>query len=278
MQSESIARRATVEELVRTYAEAERAILAGCAAVSGAVDQLNERLGALNIWSGARFGNTGHSRFDFADPSDQIVDLRRQIWRALVERLEVRRMMSVARAKKLDEWLAKVDEEITVDNVMGLFEVTARDLPDMLTEAVEEVYNWLRPWNSRHETNTQYEVGERVVLTGALDTWWISLKGAPHVSSYRIDYVRALENVFSALDGKGQISKTYYGELGDAIAAATSGKGQTTYFEFKWFKNGNLHLKMRRMDLVDKFNKIAGGQRLKHDNTARKQPKAGEAA
>jgi hypothetical protein len=271
-EKEQVALRSTVEQIVKTYAEAEAAIVAGCQAIAGAVDTMNDRLGQTGLWNGAHFGRANGSRFDFSDPSDQIVDLRRQMWRAIVDRLEVRRMMSIKKCKELDEWLGKVDDGITIENVFGLFKTYERDLPGMLAEAIEEVYNWLRPYNSEHKTNSEYEVGERIVLTSCLDTWWIRHNGAPQVSHWRADHFRALDNVFSALDGKGQISKSYQGELGDAISKAKDGKGQTTYFEFRWFKNGNVHLKNRRMDLVEKFNRIAGGRRLKHDNAARKQP------
>lgn len=270
--TEKVAVRATVEQVVKTYSEAERDIRAGCAAIALAVDTLNARLGETGMWDKTSFGNDGHSRFDFDDPSDQIRAFKRQMWRTLIERLEVRRMLSIERTRKLDEWLSTTNDEITVENVMGIFTAYVAELPDILSEAVGEVYDWLRPRRSELKTNTQYELGERLVIEGCLDGWWIKHNGSPHVSSYREAFFRALDNVFAALDGKGSISKSYYGELGDAINKAKGGKGQTTYFEFRWYKNGNLHMKMRRMDLVAKFNKIAGGRRLKHDNTARRQP------
>lgn len=269
---DKIAMRSTVEEIVRAYNEAEKQILDACAAITRANETLNERLGQTGLWNRIEFGRGNVGRFTFSDPSDEILDLRRQLWGALMERLEVRRMLSIERTRKLDEWLKETKDEITIDAVMAIFTQYVRELPDILSEAVGEVYDWLRPRNSELVTNTQYELGERVVLEGILDSWWIKHSGAPQVSHYREAYTRALDNVFAALDGKGSISKSYRGELNDAVSKAKSGRGETEYFEFRWFKNGNLHLRMRRMDLVAKFNQLAGGRRLKHDNTARKQP------
>ena len=64
---------------------------------------------------------------------------------------------------------------------------------------------------------------------------------------------------------KGQINKSHYSALHDAIVATpiTSGKGETEYFEFRAFRNGNLHLKVRRLDLLERFNALAGGKRLR---------------
>lgn len=41
------------------------------------------------------------------------------------------------------------------------------------------------------------------------------------------------------------------------------GKGETEYFRFKCYHNGNLHLEFKRPDLVQKINAIVGGLTLK---------------
>lgn len=269
--SDDMARRATVETIVLGYAQAERSIIEACATIARSVDALNETLGTMGMSTrGVSFGQH-HRGLRFDDPSNNVQDMRQQVWGTICDRLELKRMMSIKRAKELDEWLKSTNEPITVETVSGLFRTYAEQLPDMLAEAVSEVYNFLRPCNSEYKTNTEYELGEKVVLSGWLDTWWLSHGRCPQVSHWRSDHVRALDNVFSALDGKGQISKSWQGELGETIGKTPLGKGETTYFRFRTHKNGNIHLQFRRMDLVDKFNRIAGGRRLKHDSRARSQ-------
>lgn len=47
--------------------------------------------------------------------------------------------------------------------------------------------------------------------------------------------------------------------LVDAIGTSgIKGVGETEYFKFKCYKNGNLHLEFKRSDLVDTLNQIAG--------------------
>lgn len=272
MSETDIARRVTVEAIVRCYETAEASIVASCAEISEVERSINEALGTLGLTRGVEFGRIRHGyRFEFAKPEEHIHDLRRQLWRALVERLEIRRMVSIKRAEELDKWLDGVTEPVTFETVFGLFRNYAESLPDMLAEAVEEVYNFLRPRRSDLVTNSQYEVGEKVIVHG-----WIGL-GVLRGLRVRYHYMnecRALENVFTALDGKGQITKSYQGELGDAIEKATAAdnyRGETTYFRFRACKNGNLHLEFKRMDLVKRFNEMAGGRRLKHDAAARRQ-------
>lgn len=270
--TEDITRRATVEAIVRCYDSAESTIAAACAAIAGAELALNDTLGTLGLTRDVEFGRLRQGyRLDFAKPEEHIHAMRRQLWSALVERLEIRRMVSIQRAKELDKWLGTVTEPVTLESVLGLFRNYAETLPDMLAEAVGEVYEFLRPRRSELKTNTQYEFGQKVILHG-----WVegSFMGGLRPNYHRHAEYRALENVFTALDGKGQITKSYRGELGDAVekaTAATDYRGETTYFRFRACKNGNLHLEFKRPDLVKKFNELAGGRRLKHDAAARRQ-------
>jgi len=64
------------------------------------------------------------------------------------------------------------------------------------------------------------------------------------------------------LDGNGTI-KTHRGPLIDAIEATKDGTGETEYFRFKCFRNRNLHLEFKTLDLVAKLNAVAGGMRLR---------------
>ena len=55
-------------------------------------------------------------------------------------------------------------------------------------------------------------------------------------------------------------------QLIDAIEAAKDGTGETEYLRFRCFRNRNLHLEFKRLDLVAKLNAIAGGMRLRGES------------
>ena len=157
---------------------------------------------------------------------------------------------------------------ITGPNLIAMLEGTLAKMGQYIEDAVREVYDYLRPspecWRFKeYNTNqkSQFELSDRVILSGAIDTYRGNHFSVNH---YRHDMIRAIDNVFHTLDGKGLV-KTYDGELCNAIEKClrTEGGGLTTYFEFKCFKNGNLHLKFRRPDLVARLNQIAGGMTLK---------------
>lgn len=139
----------------------------------------------------------------------------------------------------------------------------ANSVPQLIDEAVREVFEWLRPggWQARYKTNTQFEVGRRVIRANCVEVGWGTNF---RVSHYHEPNLTALDNVFHVLDGNGTV-KTTRGPLVDAINATpkVGTGGETVYFKFKCFLNSNLHIEFKRMDLVTKLNQVAGGMRLK---------------
>jgi len=92
-------------------------------------------------------------------------------------------------------------------------------------------------------------------------------EGRFHVKYDQVRHVTALDNIFHRLDGKG-VPPGYQGPLCDAINSSPDGKFRTEYFEGTCHKNGNLHLTFLRRDLLEKFNAIAGRNRLPDQNEA----------
>ena len=150
---------------------------------------------------------------------------------------------------------------IDVPTISGMIDQFRADIPDMLQKAVKEVFEWLRPPGSRYKTNTEYEIGERVVLG-----WMVRRE----LGRWRVNYDReqnllALENVFAIIGGQVPQQAGYYSAISTAIRACEGGAchGATDLVEFRGYGNGNLHLRFRRMDLVRRLNAVAGGARLK---------------
>ena len=202
---------------------------------------------------------------DFTDIDRTIERMRRRAWGYIVAKMEIRRTMSIAAKRQLDDELEKETPlPITQKNVEDFVKRYASALPDLLAESVREVFEFLRPHHSTHKTNSEFEIGPRVVLTFAVERWaWAN---PPHwsVRHTRDDYFRAMENVFSGLDGRGVVGKSGVSELTVAIRdSGLGGVGETPYFAFRCFRNGNLHLRFKRLDLLKRLNEIAGGKRLR---------------
>jgi hypothetical protein len=200
----------------------------------------------------------------YEDPDELLKELKKDVWRVLIDRMELRRILSVKRNEELNRQIETGQDLPDIDEaqILAMLEATLTNTSTFIEEAVQEVFEYLRPRNSRYKTNTEFEIGKRVILSWAIETKWA---GGFHVNSYREQMLRAVDNVFHALDGNGTI-KTHRGPLIDAIEASSTGIGETEYFRFKCCRNHSLHLVFKRLDLVAKLNAVAGGMRLRGES------------
>lgn len=212
---------------------------------------------------------------DFTRPENATKRLRHNVWDRIVELLELRKFLSVAKWDELNRLIDR-DEmpEITHESVGQFVAGLVDQRGELLSDAVQETFEFLRPAPRvgvrTYKSNSELEVPPKVVLR--------RMVGGFHAVGRGLDYDReqqvlAMERVFSMLDGKGEISKSHYSEIGVALKAGPV--GETTHFRFRACANGNLHLWFKRLDLLATFNRIAGGKRLRPE---RRRPVAdGEA-
>lgn len=263
--SDDLAARLDVPQLVACYEQAERDIRAGFALIARAEDSLNAAF-TMNHWGSIRVGNSYH-RTNYHDVDSALREARRGVWSTLIERLELRRFMSI---REWDELYSQVHKgkdvpDVTAENVIAMAKQFRDRIPDMLRSAVLEVFEWLTPQRSSHKTNSKLALGRKVVIDRALETWQGRVQWEWQLEIRGAQRFNALENVFSSLDGKGSVTKTHHSELGTVIRAVPRGEpcvGETAYFHFRGFQNGNLHLTFKRLDLLKRFNMLAGGKRL----------------
>lgn len=264
-----LARKATVRELVAAFQQAETVVRASFAALVAAEHDVNQAF-AFSESRAIRIDASNYGHYDsFGNPDQCIERMGREAWSAIVDRLELRRMMSIKRYEQMRQHLEKGKlPPITEANVTAFVEQHVAGFREMIEEAVEEVFDWLRPRarTRAHEykTNTELEIRRRVVLTGIVDKYEPWKLDRFSVNYHYTQNLTALENVFNALDGQGQVNKTYRSALQNAIDSSwPSGRGETSLFRFRVFKNGNMHLEFKRLDLLKRFNQIAGGRRLR---------------
>lgn len=187
--------------------------------------------------------------------------MSREAWRVLFDRLGIKNVMSVAKRKRFEEQLERGElPEVSEQNIIGIIAGMAADAKDFAREAAKEVFDFLRPskgWGGEYKTNSAFRVGRKVILPHRVERCWNGSSYRPN--HYRQQELTALDGVFHLLDGKG-VMREHRGPLCQAIEASPDGRGETDYFAFKCFKNGNLHITMRRLDLVKELNGLAAGE------------------
>lgn len=265
-----LARKLSVSDLIEAYRSSCADVVRAFRMLDDAEKRLRDTfaLAGNTAWFRVCVGHKGHRSVEWSDPSQTIDALRREAWGAIVERLELRRVLSTTAWEKLEKTLRNEElPEISEENVKAFAAHHTASIADHFEEAVREVFDFLRPhrYDHQYKTNDVDRIGERVVLSHWVTPSW---DGAPQVHYQREQAASALERVFAGLDGQGHVAREHYSELHRVMRETKAWSGTTTYYDWRAFKNGNLHLRFKRLDLVEKLNAVAGGARLKKAKAA----------
>jgi len=256
--------KATVEEMVFTYQQTVIEIDVAYAGLKAAEKKLE------SVFGDGSFSTLTREYYNHDRAAEEVKEkIKRSAWRGLLDMLEIRKLLSVRRAREIDNQLEDPANlpEIELGAIYEMFSTLVGSSGEFAREAVFEVYEFLRPraksYAAHYKTNQKHarvEIGKKVIITRMVE---------PYYAGYRVYYSHeqdliALDKVFFMLDGKG-IPDGYSSPLVDAIntVGKVSNAGETEYFKFKLYMNSNLHLEFRRMDLVKKLNAVAGGMNLK---------------
>jgi len=100
-------------------------------------------------------------------------ELKKDVWQVLIDRMELRRILSVKRNEELRRQIETGEDLPDIDEaqILAMLEGTLANTGAFIEEAVQEVFEYLRPRHSHYKTNTEFEIGKRVILF-ALETKW----------------------------------------------------------------------------------------------------------
>lgn len=255
----------TAAHMVDAYQEARQEVTDAFKLMSAAKKRLNSAFGQYrdNVID-SRMAGGSDFEVDSYDHKASMRIIKKNAWAGVIDKCQIRNLLTDKRNKELEKQLEDDKlPELTIENIHELLTSFSTNLDSFFKEAVSEVFNWLRPPRSQYKTNTEFEIGPKVIKSYAMESAWNG--GYPtRINYHKTQQFKALDNVFNLLDGKGTIK--YPGDLITTIQQAAQNKKhvcETEYFKCKWFKNCNMHIEFKRMDLVDKLNRMAGGNRLK---------------
>jgi hypothetical protein len=212
------------------------------------------------------------NKYDVAQRA--IDEIKVNAWKSVIQKTGIQKFMSSKRKAELSKLLhGKPEEsaghlpELTEESVTATVQGYAMSLDEFLQEAVEEEYDYWKAvsqWDQK-KTNQKMrfsgKLESKVIKHYAVDTAWrLSLREDTR------RHLTSLESIMSLLDGKG-MPKAYSTPV---VASIDGGifEGSSEYFKYKCFKNCNMHLQFLRLDLLEKFNKIAGRNRLAQPQNA----------
>jgi hypothetical protein len=226
--------------------------------------------GEFSFLSGSRgfVISTKYSPSDYEVAQEAIDQVKVAAWKSVVEKTGIQKFMSSTKRQELSDLLngnvasaAKELPPLTEEQVTATVQGFAMCVDEFLQETVEEEYDYWKSvsqWDQKKTNQKMRSSGKlerKIIKSYAVHAEW---RLRTQQSTER--HLSTLESIMHLLDGKG-MPKGYHSPTVDAINNG-SWEGQTEYFEFKCCKNGNLHLTFRRLDLLEKFNGIAGRNRL----------------
>jgi len=189
------------------------------------------------------------------------ISLRRKAWEVLLAQMGVDKFLSSKRHAHMNANLENENApDITIEAVVELLGLMQNN--DLAREAVLEAFEELRPGkyrSNRHKTNAKepWKATSKIVLT-----WMVRPKfgggfQAAHGSETQL---AVIDRAFHLLDGAlaDFNANAYLSPLVDAIQTSPNGRGETKYFRFQCYRNGNLHLQIKRLDLLAELNRIGG--------------------
>jgi len=203
---------------------------------------------------------------------DECLEIERHAWRSFIDDLHLREVLSIGARKKLDAQLYENRRgygdnaplpPFTEENVFGFFEQTCANFPDLIKEALREVFKWLTPsqrWTGC-KTSNEFKIGKKVVLC--------HVASPCHSGGLQVDYDRraqvdALGNALSMLDGKGVRKSRREKEEDRKLTGSYTDAWdhdwrqglpyEDGYLIAKPFSNRNVHVTFKRDDLIAKIN------------------------
>ena len=193
--------------------------------------------------------------------------VKQQIWRYLFNISEIRDFMGIKDRQNLDDQLAnKIDElpEPSLKVIMDTFARLMSNTDELLTNAIKEVFEWLRPYRcDEYMTNmgNEFNIGKKIIKEFCVECYYGD-NSCMHVRHSFQANVKALENAFTMLDGKG-INHSPNDLVTRIDDAGRNGVNtiEDAYFKIKWYKKGTLHVEIKRLDLLEKLNRIGSGGR-----------------
>lgn len=255
----------TAAQMVDAYQKA-------CEVIRRCFQEVGEAEQGLNATFGRDYGSwrlVGDTRFSFGniywtpDNPDEYVNnlidqMRKLAWGKIVNVTGIKKLMSLRRIEELEKNLKSGDlPEVTTENIIDFLATISDNASLIQEEIVKSAYQYLRPglWATlkTQERNRDYGVQKKIILSGVLSYRY---SRGMEVNHYRRDAIAEIDKAFHLLDGKG-VPNGYITPLVDAINQEPS-IGQTDYFAFKKYKNGNLHMTILRDDLLNRFNQICG--------------------
>lgn len=180
---------------------------------------------------------------------DSIRELDRMYWRQSFDHTGLMQLLDAQSKRKFDRDLQENPPAFTIENVQSSFLDLSQNAEKMFADGVVNVFRRL---SGNYKTNDGFKIVDKVVMSGMVEARWSRGLQLRHGTGQ--DEINDIDRVFKTFDGKRYVERALSCAMNNAIQ--DGGYYEDEYFAAKAYKNGNLHLKFKRADLVERVNLI----------------------
>lgn len=176
-------------------------------------------------------------------------ELDDRMWRRAFDLTGFKQLMDAQAVEKFEKSLCPEPPEFTEETIRATFIDLQINAGQMFRRGVFNVFRYL---SDDYRTNARepFRIGRKVVMTCMVRTSFGRGLCIRHGTSS--DRLNDLDRVFQTLDGKQYHSRTLESDMN--IAFAQGEIFESDFYRVKAFKNGNMHVEFKRVDLLDKVN------------------------
>ena len=252
-ESSELMRKGSVEEII---AQRDRAL---ALAKSGfeLLAQANEAYQSATCRDYSMYSGFGHSEWYYLGDDSRVSGIMEKVtktidqetWLYLLDATGLRNLMDAETVKKFNAQVQKEPPAMTLANVNASFKSLWEARDSTFRQGLVNVFKGLLGHYKSHDA---FKIGKKVIINGVL-----SVHGGWSFYGSGKEKIADLDRIFHIIDGKEP--KDHCGDAAAMENKASYGREdetETDYFKFKLFKNGNVHVVFKRLDLVDRANKL----------------------
>lgn len=208
--------------------------------ITGMASDALKPLGSFLVPRGMQFGECEERA---------IWELDAKLWRRAFDLTGFKQLMDAEAVAEFELSLSPHPPEFTEENIRSTFLDLRQTSGHMFRRGIVNVFRRL---SDKYATNAAepFKVGRKAVMSYMIDSW-ISNKLIIR-TGYGSDHINDIDRVIKTLDGKEFKPRQLEGDMNAAFSVRQV--FEDDYYKAKAFKNGNMHLEFKRLDLLDKLN------------------------
>lgn len=250
--TEKLAHRDRAVELYRKAAELIKEAYDACNRAAprkfGAAS--NQELDILNY-----FGDDSEREIrEFAEATRKKIDAA--VWRDLLETSGLGEFMDRTARDAFNKQLYENPPVCTVETVTATMMQNAANAGEIFERGVVEAF---RKLSKKYRTNKPFKLGEKIILSNAMTLYgkWLSWNFHRNAKDDLWDIERAIRII-----DKADAVTRGGGIVAEIERASSDGKleAENAYFRVKLFKNGNIHVWMKKEEITRELNRIIARQ------------------